>query len=71
MRICKCGGVAGQHELTKGRGAWSCKHCGRYEIFTTSVTQPEDHPTENFKPGISLDSGEFIPAEKLTDWSAA
>ena len=33
MRICKCGGIVGQHQLTNNREAWSCRSCGRYEIF--------------------------------------
>lgn len=33
MRICKCGGIVEQHALTKGREAWTCRSCGRYEIF--------------------------------------
>ncbi len=41
MRVCKCGGILGQHELTKGREAWSCKHCGRYEVFTKRLPESE------------------------------
>ena len=32
MRICKCGGVVGQHQLTNNREAWTCRSCGRYEV---------------------------------------
>lgn len=41
MRVCECGGIVGQHELTKGREAWSCRACGRYEIFTKPLTDLE------------------------------
>jgi hypothetical protein len=33
MRICKCGGVVRQHQLTNNREAWTCIACKRYEIF--------------------------------------
>jgi hypothetical protein len=32
MRMCKCGGVISQSELTKNRTAWRCMGCGRYEV---------------------------------------
>jgi butyrate kinase len=39
MRICKCGGVVGQHQLTNNREAWTCRSCGRYEIV--EVKKPD------------------------------
>ena len=33
MRVCKCGGIVRQHELTRDREAWTCNACGRYEIY--------------------------------------
>ena len=33
MRICKCGGIVAQSELTRERERWSCNSCGRYEIL--------------------------------------
>jgi len=33
MRLCQCGGNVLQGQLTRGRESWSCKACGRYEIF--------------------------------------
>ena len=33
MRLCQCGGRVLQGQLTRGRESWSCKVCGRYEIF--------------------------------------
>ena len=33
MRLCQCGGQVKQGQLTEGRESWSCKVCGRYEIF--------------------------------------
>jgi len=44
MRICKCGGVVSQHQLTNNREAWTCKSCGRYEIF--EVNKPEPNRSE-------------------------
>jgi len=32
MRICPCGGVLTQHQLTNNREAWTCRSCGRYEV---------------------------------------
>ena len=32
MRICKCGGIVRQHNLTNNREAWTCNACKRYEI---------------------------------------
>lgn len=39
MRICKCGGIVGQHQLTNNREAWTCRSCGRYEIV--EVKKPD------------------------------
>ena len=33
MRLCQCGGQVQQGQLTRGRESWSCKVCGRYQIF--------------------------------------
>jgi hypothetical protein len=32
MRICKCGGIVRQHNLTNNREAWTCNACKRYEV---------------------------------------
>jgi hypothetical protein len=54
MRICKCGGVVAQAELTSGRERWSCSSCGRYEIMEKAAAQQveesdlfEDESTED------------------------
>ena len=36
MRVCKCGGIVRQHELTGNREAWTCGSCGRYQIIKRS-----------------------------------
>ncbi len=41
MRVCQCGGIISQYDLTKGREAWKCKSCGRYEIFTRPLTDAQ------------------------------
>jgi hypothetical protein len=33
MRVCQCGGVIRQHQLTGEREAWTCNSCGRYEAI--------------------------------------
>ena len=33
MRLCKCGGMITQHQLSNDREAWTCRSCGRYEII--------------------------------------
>ena len=32
-RQCQCGGVIRKHALTENREAWTCRACGRYEVF--------------------------------------
>jgi len=41
MRICKCGGIVGQHQLTNNREAWTCRSCGRYEIVEVKKPEPD------------------------------
>lgn len=38
MRSCKCGGIVSVHSLVDNRSAWTCKECGRYEIFNYNKT---------------------------------
>lgn len=52
MRICKCGGIVEQHALTKGREAWTCRACGRYEIF--KVIKELNTPTNKLFNNDSL-----------------
>ena len=33
MRICKCGGIVSQAELTSGKERWFCAFCKKYEII--------------------------------------
>ena len=40
MRVCKCGGIVGQHHLTNNREAWTCRSCGRYEIVELKKPEP-------------------------------
>lgn len=41
MRICKCGGIVGQHQLTNNREAWTCRSCGRYENVELKKPEPD------------------------------
>ena len=36
MRVCPCGGLIDQGELTGNRDRWECRSCGRYEIKARS-----------------------------------
>jgi len=53
MRVCKCGGIVGQHELTKGREAWTCRSCGRYEVFTKPLSDVE-HAIDALGAGMEI-----------------
>lgn len=39
MSTCQCGGVVSVHTLVGNRSAWTCKECGRYEIFDYNRTE--------------------------------
>lgn len=41
MRICKCGGIVRQHNLTNNREAWTCNACKRYEIVELDIEDKE------------------------------
>jgi DNA-directed RNA polymerase subunit M/transcription elongation factor TFIIS len=41
MRLCKCGGMVAQHQLSNDREAWTCRSCGRYEIIEQKKSEVE------------------------------
>jgi len=53
MRLCQCGGQVQQGQLTKGRESWSCKACGRYEIFITKEREDVCKEGERAEQGRS------------------
>ena len=65
------GGVAeGRFVTVFGKHTHQAMSAGA--VNCAAAIEARNHIVElNKKPGLALDSGEFVPAEKITDWASA
>lgn len=65
MRMCKCGGVISQSELTQNRTAWRCMGCGRYEVRPPVSNNFESVLTKGESDGYRRRDGKDGRAEDI------